>query len=85
MNKEKALLQAKAITSTEKVNNEDINFQVLNEPRSKLLHFSSKDIRVRGYLFEFKITLPVPLLKIAYLAGFGEKNSQGFGLVKELL
>lgn len=38
--------------------------------------------RVKGYLFDFKITAPPELIAFGYQVGFGEKNSLGFGCVE---
>lgn len=38
--------------------------------------------KVRGYDYQFKLTAPAPLVRIGLLAGFGEKNSLGFGCVE---
>ena len=35
--------------------------------------------KVRGYDYQFRIQAPPPLMRIGLLAGFGEKNSLGFG------
>lgn len=37
---------------------------------------------IKGYTGRFRITGPPPLLSVGYAAGFGDRNSQGFGLVK---
>jgi CRISPR-associated endoribonuclease Cas6 len=34
---------------------------------------------VRGYLCEFELQAPAELLRLGFQAGFGEKNSLGFG------
>ena len=35
--------------------------------------------KVRGYNYTFRLQAPIPLMRIGLLAGFGEKNSLGFG------
>lgn len=37
------------------------------------------EAKVKGYNYNFKVTAPSPLMRIGLLAGFGEKNSLGFG------
>lgn len=57
---------------------------VTNEPHSKLITIkagTSHPIKVRGYLFDFVLKAPPELAWIGYNAGFGEKNSLGFGCV----
>lgn len=38
--------------------------------------------RVKGYTGVFQFDGPIPLFQIGYQAGFGERNGQGFGMVK---
>ena len=37
------------------------------------------ETKVRGYDYQFRIKAPEPIMRIGLLAGFGEKNSLGFG------
>lgn len=37
------------------------------------------ETKVRGFDYQFRIQAPSPLMRIGLLAGFGEKNSLGFG------
>lgn len=58
---------------------------VLGEPKSRLITIKTgqpQQTRVRGYFFPFKITAPRELIQFGYQAGFGEKNSLGFGCVE---
>jgi CRISPR-associated endoribonuclease Cas6 len=60
------------------------NFKLLNTPRKKGIHIktdTAHHTQVIGYLFHFEFTAPVELHEIGYYAGFGEKNSMGFGTV----
>lgn len=64
----------------------DFRFQLLNTPRKKGLHIKAhteSHTQVIGYLFHFELTAPVELHELGFDAGFGEKNSMGFGCVKE--
>lgn len=57
-------------------------------PRSKLIKIKAgtpQETSIRGYLFDFEITAPQELIKLGYYAGFGEKNSLGFGSVEVYL
>jgi CRISPR-associated endoribonuclease Cas6 len=59
------------------------DFRILSQPKSKLI--SIKGTQVRGYLFDFELTVPEELMRIGYFGGVGEKNSSlGFGMVKTL-
>lgn len=60
------------------------SFRLLNTPRKKGVTIKAntrEETKVIGYLFHFELTTPVELHEIGYYAGFGEKNSMGFGCV----
>ena len=59
-------------------------FTLLNSPRKKGIHIkenSDSHTQLIGYLFNFELLAPPELHEIGYYAGFGEKNSMGFGCV----
>lgn len=63
-------------------NTSAVKFSLNSKPASKMIKIKAgtpEETFVKGYLFEFTITAPVELLKMGYHAGFGEKNSLGFG------
>lgn len=61
----------------------DWRFELLTEPRSRL--HSIRDVKVKGYTFNFSLKAPPELLHIGYFAGFGEKNAAlGFGLAETI-
>lgn len=63
----------------------DFRYRLLNTPRKKGIHIkdhSEGHTQVIGYLFHFELTAPVELHELGYEAGFGEKNSMGFGCVE---
>lgn len=63
----------------------DFDFEVLNEPKRKLITIKSntpEETRVAGYLCQFRMKAPTELMKIAYESGVGSGNSQGFGCVR---
>jgi len=66
----------------------DINLKILStKPRSRLVKLkanTAEETLVRGWLFEFELTAPVAVHELGYYAGFGEKNSMGFGMVEVL-
>lgn len=65
----------------------EFQFRLLNTPRRKGVHIKANTdshTQVIGYLFHFELTAPVELHELGYDAGFGEKNSMGFGCVKNL-
>lgn len=67
------------------VNNILSEFKVKNTPKSRLITVKSgtpQESKLRAFHFSFDITAPEPLLRLGYYAGFGEKNSLGFGCVE---
>ncbi len=42
----------------------------------------SDETKIKGTLSPFRLKAPLELIEIGYECGFGEKNSQGFGMVK---
>lgn len=60
-------------------------FNLLNKPKPRLVTIKAgtpQETKVKGYIFNFQIKAPSQLLEIGYHAGFGEKNSLGFGCVE---
>jgi CRISPR-associated endoribonuclease Cas6 len=60
------------------------NFELLSEPKRKKITIKAHTAQksdVVAYQFDFAIKAPAQLLEIGYKAGFGEKNSLGFGCV----
>ena len=58
----------------------ELAFQFHEPYRSKLLTVNDTD--VRGWMMKFTVEGPIELIKLGYDAGFGERNAQGFGMVK---
>ncbi len=59
-----------------------IRMELKGQPRQKLVKIkagTTEQVFLKGYLFEFRFTAPVELMRIGYYGGFGEKNSLGFG------
>lgn len=59
-------------------------FLLRSIPKSQLISIkpgTEEETKVRGYRFDFSIQLPPEVQRFAYYAGFGEKNSLGFGFV----
>ena len=64
---------------------DELQLKVVGKPKSRLIKIKSdtpQETRVRGYLYDFECTAPAELLRFGYEAGFGEKNSLGFGCVE---
>lgn len=58
----------------------EVSFACTGDSRSKLL--TVNDTQVRGWMMKFEAQGPVELLRVGYEAGFGERNAQGFGMVR---
>ncbi len=62
-------------------------FKLLTEPKQKLITIKAgtpQESKLKGYLYQFSLNAPEQLLRFGYYAGFGEKNSLGFGCVREI-
>lgn len=60
----------------------EMDFTLKSNPRSKLVTIkpdSEQASKIRGYLFDFELTAPIYIHNLIQSAGFGEKNSMGFG------
>ena len=60
-------------------------FNLLSVPKSVLITIKAntpQQTKVRGYRYDFEITLPIELMRLLYDCGIGEKNSMGFGMIK---
>jgi len=82
--KAKALV---SITGDKEQAASDFKFRLLNTPRKKGIHIkadTAQHTQVIGYLFHFELSAPLELHEIGYFAGFGEKNSMGFGTVTRI-
>lgn len=86
LNKYKALSQVSSIDLTTDAFDGNMRFRLLNNRfRSRLVTIKAntpQETRVRGYLFDFGLHAPSDLMEVGLLAGFGEKNSIGFGCVE---
>ncbi|MBR4265761.1 MAG: CRISPR-associated endoribonuclease Cas6 [Bacteroidales bacterium] len=59
-----------------------LDFSVMSEPKSSLVTIKAgtpQETRVRGFMCRFALRTAPELQRIAYEAGLGELNSQGFG------
>jgi len=59
---------------------EPLKFEKIGKWRSKL--FEIETTKVKGWEGSFFVQGPSELIKIGYEAGFGERNTQGFGMVR---
>ena len=61
---------------------QDYQFKAAETFKSRLITVkagTTGESKIRGFQYDFEITAPVELIKTGYYAGFGEKNSMGFG------
>lgn len=85
--KQAAIPQAVDIATNTSWSEEAWKFRLLGKPRKKGIHIkqhSRHHTQVIGYLYDFELTAPVEVHEMAYYAGFGEKNSLGFGMASVL-
>ncbi|MEI7595765.1 MAG: CRISPR-associated endoribonuclease Cas6 [Bacteroidota bacterium] len=64
------------------ISENEIAFKLQSEIKSKLTTikpYTSAQSKIRGYKFYFELKAPIEVHKMIYGAGFGEKNSVGFG------
>ena len=62
--------------------NLEYEFTPISKPKSRLITIKSgtkQESKLRGYLYKFRLKAPAELIRLGYYAGFGEKNSLGFG------
>ncbi len=60
----------------------------IDTPRRKLIKIKAGkpgETHLAAWSFRFRITAPLPLLRLGYLAGFGSNNSLGFGCCAPLI
>lgn len=64
---------------------QNIDFQVIGQFKPVLVKIKANtpaQTFVKAYNYRFKLSLPEPLMHIAYNCGLGEKCSMGFGMIK---
>lgn len=69
---------------SDEVETYNFDFKLLSPPKQKLVTikpYTDNETKVRGYVYSFRLKAPVALQELGYYAGFGEKNSMGFGCV----
>lgn len=76
----------KAFTGNQDIDLTPVNcfLTVLNRPKSVLIAIKEgtpQEIKVRGFMCDFKVKASVPIMKMIYSSGIGCMNSMGFGCV----
>ncbi|MCX6272890.1 MAG: CRISPR-associated endoribonuclease Cas6 [Bacteroidetes bacterium] len=60
----------------------DAKLEIISNVQSKLATIKTgtpQETMLKCFLYDFRLTAPVELIKTGYYAGFGKENSQGFG------
>lgn len=62
-------------------------FKLLSrQNKSRLIHVRDAGVnsQIRGFIYDFEITMPLGVMEFCYLAGFGQFSHLGFGYVDPL-
>lgn len=62
-----------------------MNYRLIGQAKSRLIHLKPNPdgiTQLRGFTYEFEVSMPIPLLEFCYYAGFGEYPYLGFGFVE---
>ncbi len=62
-----------------------MHYRLLGQAKSRLIHLKANMdglTQLRGFIYEFEVNMPVPLMEFCYYAGFGEYPHLGFGCVE---
>jgi CRISPR-associated endoribonuclease Cas6 len=66
-------------------NDSNLQLKLLSSPQEiktrtiKIKANTPEEGTMRGFLFDFELTAPIPLIKFGMYSGFGQENSLGFG------
>ena len=61
-----------------------MHYRLLGQAKSRLIHLKSNPegiSQLRGFSYEFEVSLPIHLMEFCYYTGFGEFTHLGFGYV----
>ncbi len=82
----KAAMQFKSLAALKMLDPSfPMNYRLLGTAKSRLIHLKPNPdgiTQLRGFAFEFEISMPIPLMEFCYYAGFGEYPYLGFGFVE---
>lgn len=62
-----------------------MQYRLLGQAKSRLIHLKPNPdgiSQLRGFVFDFEVSMPVPLMEFCYYGGFGEYPHLGFGFVE---
>ncbi len=82
----KAAMQYKSLAALKLIDPSfPMNYRLIGQAKSRLIHLKPNPdgiSQLRGFAFEFEVSMPVPLLEFCYYSGFGEYPYLGFGFVE---
>jgi len=61
-----------------------MQYRLLGQAKSRLIHLKPNTdglTQLRGFVYEFEVSMPIRLMEFCYYAGFGEYGHLGFGCV----
>jgi CRISPR-associated endoribonuclease Cas6 len=61
-----------------------MQYRLIGQAKSRLIHLKPNPDAInqlRGFVYEFEVSMPIPLIEFCYFAGFGEYPHLGFGFV----
>ncbi|HMX39604.1 MAG TPA: CRISPR-associated endoribonuclease Cas6 [Saprospiraceae bacterium] len=61
-----------------------MHYRITGQSKSRLIHLKPNVehlSQLRGFTYEFEVSLPVPMMEFCYYSGFGEYPHLGFGYV----
>jgi CRISPR-associated endoribonuclease Cas6 len=61
-----------------------MHYRLMGQAKSRLIHLKPNGEHIsqlRGFTYDFEISLPLPMMEFCYYAGFGEYPHLGFGYV----
>jgi CRISPR-associated endoribonuclease Cas6 len=62
-----------------------MEFALIGQPKSRLIHLKPNPesiTQLRGFTYDFEVSMPVSLMEFCYYGGFGEFPHLGFGYVE---
>lgn len=82
----KAALQYKSLATLKLLDPAyPMHYRLLGQAKSRLIHLKpnvENITQLRGFAYEFEVSMPAPIMEFCYYAGFGEYPHLGFGYVE---
>lgn len=81
----KAAMQYKSLAALKLIDPSfPMHYRLLGQAKSRLIHLKPNPeglVQLRGFVFDFEVSMPTPMMEFCYYAGFGEYPYLGFGYV----